>query len=88
MSVDGKLDEAWLTIRFPVVHAGYFFGQYPCGWLIGRFPAQKVIAISCLLWGATVLIMTQCRSYQSARKLSLVILWVRLADKKLSRRSM
>ncbi|KAG4418903.1 hypothetical protein IFR04_007939 [Cadophora malorum] len=49
-----------------MVYAGYFFGQYPCGWLIGRFPAQKVIAISCLLWGATVLIMTQCRSYQSA----------------------
>ncbi|KAG4432448.1 hypothetical protein IFR05_012063 [Cadophora sp. M221] len=49
-----------------MVYAGYFFGQYPCGWLIGRFPAQKIIAISCLLWGATVLIMTQCRTYQSA----------------------
>ncbi|KAL5312818.1 hypothetical protein ACEPPN_019244 [Leptodophora sp. 'Broadleaf-Isolate-01'] len=49
-----------------MVYAGYFFGQYPCGWLIGRFPAQKVIGISCLLWGGTVLIMTRCRTYQSA----------------------
>lgn len=49
-----------------VIYAGYFFGQYPCGWLIGRFPAQKVMAISIFLWGVTVLIMTQCRSYSSA----------------------
>lgn len=38
-----------------MVYAGYFFGQYPCGWLIGRFPAQRVIGVSCLLWGAMVL---------------------------------
>ncbi|OBT91723.1 hypothetical protein VE01_10277 [Pseudogymnoascus verrucosus] len=49
-----------------MVYAGYFFGQYPCGWLIGRFPAQKVLGISCLLWGATVLILTQCRTFSSA----------------------
>ncbi|KAI1267805.1 major facilitator superfamily domain-containing protein [Xylariaceae sp. FL1019] len=49
-----------------MIYAGYFFGQYPCGWLIGRFPAQKVMAISILLWGATVLILTQCRTYSSA----------------------
>ncbi len=50
-----------------VVYAGYFFGQYPCGWLIGRFPAQKVLAISIFLWGLMVIIMTQCRSYSTAR---------------------
>ncbi|KAJ4368943.1 hypothetical protein N0V83_006025 [Neocucurbitaria cava] len=49
-----------------MVYAGYFFGQYPCGWLIGRYPAQKVIAISIFLWGVMVLIMTQCRSFSSA----------------------
>lgn len=49
-----------------MVYAGYFFGQYPCGWLIGRFPAQRVLGISCLLWGFTVLILTQCRSFSSA----------------------
>lgn len=49
-----------------MVYAGYFFGQYPCGWLIGRFPAQKVLAINILLWGFTVIIMTQARAYSSA----------------------
>ncbi|KAL4876245.1 major facilitator superfamily domain-containing protein [Aspergillus karnatakaensis] len=49
-----------------MVYAGYFFGQYPCGWLIGRFPAQRVLGISCFLWGLMVIIMTQCRSYSSA----------------------
>lgn len=49
-----------------MVYAGYFFGQYPCGWLIGRFPAQKVLAINILLWGFTVIIMTQARTYASA----------------------
>ncbi|KAH8179566.1 major facilitator superfamily protein [Sarocladium implicatum] len=49
-----------------MIYAGYFFGQYPCGWLIGRFPAQRVMSISILLWGFTVLIMTQCRTYSSA----------------------
>ncbi|KAL2863970.1 major facilitator superfamily domain-containing protein [Aspergillus lucknowensis] len=49
-----------------MVYAGYFFGQYPCGWLIGRFPAQRVLGVSCLLWGLMVIIMTQCRSYSSA----------------------
>lgn len=52
-----------------VVYAGYFFGQYPCGWLIGRYPAQKVMAISIFLWGLMVIIMTQSRTYSSARKL-------------------
>ncbi|CZR63621.1 related to DAL5-allantoate and ureidosuccinate permease [Phialocephala subalpina] len=49
-----------------MVYAGYFFGQYPCGWLIGRFPAQRILAVSCLMWGIMVLIMTQCRSFSSA----------------------
>lgn len=49
-----------------MVYAGYFVGQYPCGWLIGRFPAQKVLAISIMLWGLMVILMTQSRSYSSA----------------------
>ncbi|CAG9955317.1 unnamed protein product [Clonostachys rosea f. rosea IK726] len=49
-----------------MVYAGYFFGQYPCGWLIGRYPAQKVMAISIFLWGLMVIIMTQSRTYSSA----------------------
>lgn len=49
-----------------MVYAGYFFGQYPSGWLIGRYPAQRVLGISCLLWGLMVIILTQCRTYGSA----------------------
>lgn len=49
-----------------MVYAGYFFGQYPWVRLIGRFPAQKVLAVSCLMWGLLVLMLTQCRTYSSA----------------------
>ncbi|KAI7465271.1 hypothetical protein KC357_g7675 [Hortaea werneckii] len=49
-----------------MVYAGYFFGQYPCGVLIGRYPAQKVLGICCLLWGLTVIILTQCHTFGSA----------------------
>lgn len=51
---------------FVVVYAGYFFGQYPSGWLIGRFPAQRVLGVSCFFWGLMVIILTQCRTYSSA----------------------
>ena len=49
-----------------IVYAGYFFGQYPCGWLIGRYPAQRVLAITCFFWGLMVLLLTQCHTYSSA----------------------
>lgn len=52
--------------RFTVVYAGYFFGQHPCGWLIGRYPAQKVLAICILIWGILVILLTQARSFPSA----------------------
>lgn len=69
-----------LTCLFSVIYAGYFFGQYPCGWLIGRYPAQKVMAISIFLWGLMVILMTQSRDYSSARMYSrrpIVIGWMR-----------
>jgi sugar phosphate permease len=49
-----------------IVYAGYFFGQYPSGWLLGRYQAQRVLAITCFLWGLMVLVLTQCRTYRSA----------------------
>jgi sugar phosphate permease len=49
-----------------IVYAGYFFGQYPSGWLIGRFPAQRVLGTTCLLWGLMVLLLTQCHTFSSA----------------------
>ncbi|KAK9414527.1 putative Major facilitator superfamily domain-containing protein [Seiridium unicorne] len=52
--------------QFNYLSAGYFFGQYPCGSLVCRYPAQKVIAVATLLWGISVVVMTQCRGYSSA----------------------
>lgn len=49
-----------------MVYAGYWFGTYPAGWLIGRYKAQRVMAGSCLVWGLMVILLTQARSYQSA----------------------
>lgn len=49
-----------------MVYAGYWFGTYPAGWLIGRYRAQRVMAVSCLIWGLMVVLLTQARSYSSA----------------------
>jgi MFS family permease len=49
-----------------IVYAGYWFGTYPAGWLIGRYQAQRVMAGSCLIWGLMVIILTQARSFQGA----------------------
>lgn len=49
-----------------MVYAGYFFGQYPCGWLIGKFPAQRVMGVACLFWGLMVIMLTECNNYSEA----------------------
>ncbi|KAG6355494.1 hypothetical protein INS49_003456 [Diaporthe citri] len=49
-----------------MVYVGYFLGQYPCGWLIGRFPAQKVLTCGILGMGLLTILMTQCRTFGSA----------------------
>ncbi|TGJ78938.1 hypothetical protein E0Z10_g9825 [Xylaria hypoxylon] len=49
-----------------IIYAGYFVGQYPCGWLIGRYPAQKVLAVCILIWGILVILLTTARSFSSA----------------------
>ncbi|KAK2598762.1 hypothetical protein N8I77_012150 [Diaporthe amygdali] len=49
-----------------MAYAGYFFGQYPAGWLIGRFPAQRILSISILALGVLMIIMAQCMDYSSA----------------------
>lgn len=56
-----------------MVFAGYFFGQYPCGWLIGRFKAQRVLAVSCAAWSLMVILMTQAKSYSSALALRFIM---------------
>ncbi|TRX90605.1 hypothetical protein FHL15_008578 [Xylaria flabelliformis] len=49
-----------------IVYAGYFIGQYPLGNIIGRYPAQKVLATCILVWGVLVILLTQARSFSSA----------------------
>ena len=61
-----KLKGSQFNYLSAMVYAGYFFGQYPCGWLIGRYRAQRVLGITCLFWGMTVVIMTRCHNYKSA----------------------
>ncbi|KAF4851815.1 putative transporter [Colletotrichum siamense] len=61
-----KLQGQQFNYLSAMVYAGYFFGQYPCGWLIGRYPAQRVMAISIFFWGLMVILMTQTRTYSSA----------------------
>ncbi|KAI0163454.1 major facilitator superfamily domain-containing protein [Pestalotiopsis sp. NC0098] len=56
-----------------IVYAGYFFGQYPCGWLVGRYPAQRVISVATLIWGLTVVLLTQCRTFSSAMALRFIM---------------
>ncbi|KAK7756210.1 hypothetical protein SLS62_001803 [Diatrype stigma] len=58
-----------------MVYAGYFFGQYPCGWLIGRYPAQKIMGASVLLWGITWL-----SDLGSVTCLWAVVIWFCLPD--------
>ena len=63
-------DFNWLSA---MVFAGYFVGQYPCGWLIGRFKAQRVLAIACFFWSLMVLMMTQAKSFSSAMALRFIM---------------
>jgi MFS family permease len=61
-----KLEGKQFNYLAAMVYAGYWFGTYPAGWLIGRYKAQRVMAGSCLIWGLMVVLLTQARSFQSA----------------------
>ncbi|EEB90219.1 hypothetical protein MPER_11601 [Moniliophthora perniciosa FA553] len=49
-----------------IVYAGYFVGEYPLTYAIGRYPSQRVLSVMIVLWGLTVLTLTQCKTFQSA----------------------
>ncbi|ESK94091.1 allantoate permease [Moniliophthora roreri MCA 2997] len=49
-----------------IVYAGSFFGEYPLTFAIGRYPSQRVLSIIIVLWGLTVLLFTQCRTFPGA----------------------
>lgn len=61
-----KLEGNQFNYLAAMVYAGYWFGTYPAGWLIGRYKAQRVMAGSCLVWGLMVILLTQARSFSSA----------------------
>ncbi|KAJ7056258.1 major facilitator superfamily domain-containing protein [Mycena amicta] len=53
----------WLSAQ---VYFGYAVAQYPIQILIGRYSAQKVLAITVFMWGLCVLTMTQCTNFHTA----------------------
>ncbi|KAJ7207335.1 major facilitator superfamily domain-containing protein [Mycena haematopus] len=53
----------WLS---GMVYFGYVVTQYPIQVLIGKFPAQKVLAITIFMWGLCVLTMSQCTNFKTA----------------------
>ncbi|KAJ7358492.1 major facilitator superfamily domain-containing protein [Mycena albidolilacea] len=53
----------WLS---GMVYFGYAFSQYPIQILIGKFPAQKVLAVTIFMWGLCVLTMSQCTNFKTA----------------------
>ena len=44
-------------------YIGYMVAQAPFAYLIGRFPAGKVLGISCVFWGMSVLTMVANKNY-------------------------
>ncbi|KAJ6555235.1 major facilitator superfamily domain-containing protein [Mycena sp. CBHHK59/15] len=53
----------WLS---GMVYFGYAVAQYPVQVLIGKFPAQRVLAITVFMWGLCVLTMSQCTNFKTA----------------------
>ncbi|KAJ7131866.1 major facilitator superfamily domain-containing protein [Mycena crocata] len=53
----------WLS---SMVYFGYAVAQYPVQILIGRYPAQRVLAITVFMWGLCVLTMSQCTNFKTA----------------------
>ncbi|OBZ73439.1 hypothetical protein A0H81_07257 [Grifola frondosa] len=46
-----------------VFYFGYLIGNYPDGWLLQRFPAGRVFAITTFVWGVIVLITPACTNF-------------------------
>ncbi|KAK7024736.1 MFS general substrate transporter [Favolaschia claudopus] len=53
----------WLS---SMVYFGYAVAQYPIQVLIGKYPAQRVLAVTVFMWGLTVLTMSQCTNFKTA----------------------
>ncbi|CDZ97793.1 Permease of the major facilitator superfamily [Phaffia rhodozyma] len=53
------------SIAASIFYIGYMCAQAPFTYFIGRFPAGRVLGISCVLWGGAVLTMIANRSYSA-----------------------
>ncbi|GAA5919749.1 hypothetical protein JCM6882_008936 [Rhodosporidiobolus microsporus] len=49
-----------------IFYLGYLVAQQPANYLIGRFPANRVLGGTCVLWGGMVLAMLGCKSFAAA----------------------
>uniref|UniRef100_A0A0W0G421 Uncharacterized protein n=1 Tax=Moniliophthora roreri TaxID=221103 RepID=A0A0W0G421_MONRR len=54
---------SWLA---GIVSIGYFLGEYPITYAIGRYPSQRIMSATIALWGLTVLLFPLCKTFQSA----------------------
>ncbi|ORY91573.1 major facilitator superfamily domain-containing protein [Leucosporidium creatinivorum] len=54
---------SWVASTF---YFGYLVAQMPVSYLIGRFPAGKVMGITCILWGVCVLTTITCKTFATA----------------------
>ncbi|KAJ7830731.1 major facilitator superfamily domain-containing protein [Mycena olivaceomarginata] len=53
----------WLS---GMVYFGYAVTQYPIQILIGKYSAQKVLAVTVFMWGLVVLTMVKCTNFHTA----------------------
>ncbi|KAJ7609432.1 major facilitator superfamily domain-containing protein [Roridomyces roridus] len=49
-----------------MVYFGYAVTQYPIQILIGKYPAQKILAVTVFMWGLTVLTMVKVKNFHTA----------------------
>lgn len=56
-------DYSWVASTF---YFGYLVAQEPAAYLIGRYKANRVLGITCVLWGLCVLLFIQVKSFSGA----------------------
>ncbi|GAA6051464.1 hypothetical protein NBRC10513_000412 [Rhodotorula toruloides] len=49
-----------------IFYIGFLVAQEPAAYLIGRFKANQVLGVTCVLWGICVLTMMACKNFATA----------------------
>ncbi|GAA5860353.1 hypothetical protein JCM3774_000389 [Rhodotorula dairenensis] len=49
-----------------IFYVGYLIAQEPAAYLIGRFKANHVLGLTCVLWGVCVISMIGCKDFTTA----------------------